>query len=64
MIHNNAKGKQSLKELGWVVHEPGRLEVWDGLSGWFASYLDEHPQLREDVREADQYRKALKELEA
>ena len=43
-LNNSAKAHWTLDELGWTLHEPGRLEEWDGLTGWFLAYVEEHPE--------------------
>lgn len=35
MASNSAKMNWTLEELGWTLHPPGDLEIWDGLLGWF-----------------------------
>lgn len=45
MLRNSAKAQWTLDELGWEQHEPGSLEDWDGLTGWFLEYTAEHPEV-------------------
>ena len=39
MLHNTAKSNWTLEELGWQLVSPGDLKQWDGLLGWFVTYL-------------------------
>jgi len=39
MLRNSAKGNALVEELGWKLHEPGNLSVWDGLTGWVVEHL-------------------------
>lgn len=41
---NSLKGSARLDEIGWRLHEPGRLVDWDGLTGWYAGFLETHPE--------------------
>jgi hypothetical protein len=43
MARNAAKGNFRLEDLGWTLHEPGRINDWDGLTGWFLRHLDQRP---------------------
>lgn len=45
-IRNSAKAQWTLEELGWKLHDPGSLEDWDGLTGWFLAYAEAHPDVR------------------
>lgn len=44
MLRNSAKSSWTLEELGWSLKPPGSLQVWDGLLGWFRSYVSDHPE--------------------
>lgn len=61
MIRNSAKANWLLEELGWTLHEPGNLEKWDGLTGWFLREMD-----KRTVPENDSYlnswHRALREV--
>jgi len=46
MARNSAKMNWTVEELGWTLHEPGRLQDWDGLLGWFMEFVEERPALR------------------
>jgi hypothetical protein len=35
MVHNASKSLYTLRELGWLLHAPGDIREWDGLTGWF-----------------------------
>jgi hypothetical protein len=39
MLRNSAKSNWTLDELGWTLLPPGDYAVWDGLLGWFISYV-------------------------
>lgn len=45
MLRNSAKAQWTLDELGWELHEPGSLNEWDGLTGWFMEYTAAHPEV-------------------
>lgn len=45
MLRNSAKAQWTLDELGWELHEPGSLDEWDGLTGWFLDYTAAHPKV-------------------
>lgn len=47
MNMNGAKGMQTVEELPFDLHEPGDPEEWDGLSGWFLSYVEHKPEYME-----------------
>jgi 5-methylcytosine-specific restriction endonuclease McrA len=44
-LHNNAKGHWLLEELGWSLHGPGDIRVWDGLTSWFVRYVESQPDV-------------------
>lgn len=46
MARNFAKSNFSLDELGWALHGPGDMSAWDGLIGWYVSFLRDQPELR------------------
>ncbi len=52
MKRNLAKSTSSLKEIGWTIFPPGKLEDWDGLLSWFMKYIPRHQELLEnnDIR--------------
>ncbi|MDR0716000.1 MAG: HNH endonuclease [Azoarcus sp.] len=41
-LKNSAKSNWLLEELDWTLHEPGRLDDWDGLIYWYIKYIDQH----------------------
>lgn len=45
MLRNSAKAQWTLDELGWELHEPGSLDEWDGLTGWFLEYTAARPEV-------------------
>ena len=48
MLRNSAKSNWTLDELGWNLYPSGNFREWDGLIGWFFSYIDENPQHLQD----------------
>jgi hypothetical protein len=44
MARNAAKMNWTLEELGWRLHPPGSLSVWDGMLAWFLEYTAAHPE--------------------
>jgi hypothetical protein len=44
-LRNSAKANFTLDELGWSLREPGRMEDWDGLTGWFISQVRADPAI-------------------
>ena len=47
-LRNSAKANWLLEELGWELKPPGNPDNWDGLTGWFVKYREEHPEMLED----------------
>jgi hypothetical protein len=45
MLRTQAKSNWTLEELGRSLHEPGSLEEWDGLSGWFSDCVAQNPEV-------------------
>ncbi|MFA4916250.1 MAG: HNH endonuclease signature motif containing protein [Syntrophales bacterium] len=43
MLRNSAKANWTLDELGWQLHPPGNLGVWDGLTGLFLRFIEKEP---------------------
>ena len=41
MLHNSAKSNWTLEELGWQLVPPGDFKQWDGLLGWFVTFLQQ-----------------------
>lgn len=39
MLRNSAKANWTLTELGWTLLPPSADAIWDGLLGWFISYV-------------------------
>jgi len=37
---NNIKGNIAVSDLGWTICEPGDLQNWDGLSGWYLRHFE------------------------
>jgi 5-methylcytosine-specific restriction endonuclease McrA len=48
MARNQAKANFTLDELGWSLHEPGRAEYWDGLTGWFIAQANADPTIKSE----------------
>lgn len=48
MLRNAAKTNFTVEELAWTVHAPGRLEDWDGLTGWFLRQWEARPDIWSD----------------
>lgn len=44
MLTNQAKSNWTLDELGWHLRPAGRIEDWDGLTGWFLRYARSHEE--------------------
>ena len=49
MVRNSAKGNWTLEELGWTLRPAGDLREWDGLLGWFRTYVARHPDLLDNT---------------
>jgi len=49
-LRNMSKGQATLEELGWRVYPAGRIEDWDGLTGWFLKHVERHPVLLDELR--------------
>ena len=47
-LQNSTKANWTLDELGWVLHPPGDLAVWDGLTGAFLRLVEVQPTLLND----------------
>jgi len=45
MLRNSAKANWTVDELGWRLVPVGDVRVWDGLTHWFLSYVNNHPQV-------------------
>jgi 5-methylcytosine-specific restriction endonuclease McrA len=41
-LRNNIKSNWTLEELGWKLHDPGNIEDWDGMMGWFMDYVSKN----------------------
>jgi 5-methylcytosine-specific restriction endonuclease McrA len=57
-LRNSAKSNWLLEELGWYLHEPGKLDDWDGLINWFLTYVTENPEALEEKYINSWYRAA------
>ncbi len=49
MLRNAAKANFTLDELGWSLCEPGRMEEWDGLTGWFVDQANADRTILDDT---------------
>ncbi len=47
-LRNSAKSHWTLEELGWELHPPGNLIVWDGLLKSAVEYVENNPRLLDD----------------
>jgi HNH endonuclease len=47
MMRNSIKANFTLEELGWELHPPGNLEVWNGQLTWFMDVIIIHPEFLE-----------------
>ena len=45
MTSNMRKSSISLARLGWKMHDPGDLRLWDGLVGWYLYYQSTRPHV-------------------
>ncbi|MBU0489835.1 MAG: HNH endonuclease [Bacteroidetes bacterium] len=53
MIGNSAKSSWTLEELGWNLHEPGNLDIWDGLMNIFVDLTIKNPDYEKDKYVSD-----------
>ena len=53
MIHNSAKSNWTLEEIGWTLHDKGKLDIWNGLVDSFINLIAKNPNYKNDrsVRE-------------
>ena len=47
-LRNGAKSNCLLEELGWILHEQGRLDDWDGMINWYVSHIGQNPEFLEN----------------
>ena len=45
MLRNSAKANWTIDGLRWCLVPEGDVRVWDGLTHWFLSYVDNHSQV-------------------
>jgi hypothetical protein len=45
MQRNMAKGNFTLREIGWTLHPPPGDKTWNGLTAWFLTYIEHHPEM-------------------
>ena len=62
-LRNGAKSNWLLDELGWVLHEPGRLDEWDGMISWYVTYMDQNRSFLKDNYLSTWYRAAKRALD-
>jgi len=62
MMMNMAKSSWTLEELGWHLHEPGDLNDWDGLTGWYLAYAKEGEEIPKDRNLSEWHSAAAKAL--
>jgi hypothetical protein len=48
MLRNSIKSNWTLEEIGWDLMDGGRMEDWDGLTGWFLDYTVKNEKVLED----------------
>lgn len=48
MIRNSAKSNWTLEEIGWRLHDKGRLVNWDGLITYFMDLTNRNPNYEKD----------------
>ena len=48
MIRNSAKSNWTIEEIGWKLHDEGRLNEWDGLINYFIKFTDENADYIKD----------------
>ena len=58
MVQNAAKANWTLAELGWVLHPPGVLSEWDGLTALFVELIESDRSVLEDTYLRRWYRAA------
>lgn len=59
MLHNSAKSNWTLDELGWQLLPAGDFKQWDGLLGWFVTYLQQEQSHLSDAYIRRWHRAAL-----
>ena len=47
-FRNQAKGLASLEDMGWTLHDAGKIEDWDGMSRQFLEIVGKHEELLDD----------------
>lgn len=62
-LRNSAKSNWLLEELGWKLHEPGRVDDWDGMVHWYVEYIGQHAEFLEDKYLSSWYRAAKNAIE-
>lgn len=48
MIRNSAKSNWTIEEIGWILHDKGKLENWDGLVNYFIDLTNKNPGYEKD----------------
>lgn len=62
-LRNGAKSNGLLEELGWVLHEPGNLDDWDGMIRWYVSHISQNREILEDNYLSSWYRAAKRSFQ-
>lgn len=57
-LRNSAKSNWLLKELGWALHAPGKLDDWDGMVFWYINHVEKFSELLTDSYLSIWYRAA------
>lgn len=48
MIRNSAKSNWTIEEIGWILHDKGQLDNWDGLIKYFIDLTNKNPEYEKD----------------
>lgn len=48
MIRNSAKSNWTIEEIGWVLHDKGQLDNWDGLIKYFIDLTNKNHEYDKD----------------
>jgi len=59
MLRNSTKANSTLEELGWSLHAPGDVKLWDGLLGWCTEFVENDERLLKDKYIGRWHRAAL-----
>jgi hypothetical protein len=48
MVRNSAKSNWKIEEIGWILHDKGQLDNWDGLIKYFIDLTNKNPEYEMD----------------